>query len=356
MQNQPPSEPETRHSERIRLIELKARLFDAAKEIIEPAYHETACDIPDLLVHPAWSKIKNTINPVVMVWELAFVVYPFKDTTIHNNPFMMDSYSWKRRNLIYEIISAIDAGNIKVASGTSYNANAGLEEKAQTKINIEDLAEAFKKNRLFWMYSYWVKVWHLAIIKATGYPQAISPSLEPVDVMAKSCGSSMPIRESQTKPLCWEEIPPDECPHLTQATYDFFELWKHQRNERNNHPISENIGRIVQRNLNLNYELEVHPTYQFGEPRPESTPLSQYQFNEPTQSKTPNPQAKPKEQRQAILNKINDEGWQPLALHGDSKVYLKHWYIKTFFKSEGAFNDRWKELRKQGQIRYASES
>lgn len=70
----------------------------------------------------------------------------------------------------------------------------------------------------------------------------------------------------------------------------------------------------------------------------------------------PSPQSKPKQQRQAILNAINGNGWQPLALPSGSKTHLKHWYMKTFFKSEGAFNDRWKELRKQGLIRFESES
>ncbi len=60
--------------------------------------------------------------------------------------------------------------------------------------------------------------------------------------------------------------------------------------------------------------------------------------------------AKPPQQREAIMYEIAYLGWHPLSIPRSGKKQLQLWFCKKFGKKEATFLLRWKEMRKMGWV------
>ncbi len=88
-----------------RLILLHSRLHDALCKSTTDEYWSSsgACDIHPDIVHPEWKNIKERIYPNIMIWQIAYMLYPFRDAWETHNPFSHHSFFIERLQVMYQM-------------------------------------------------------------------------------------------------------------------------------------------------------------------------------------------------------------------------------------------------------------
>lgn len=278
------------YARRNRLMLFEAKLHLALCKVTENEYWRSSgeCFIHPAIVHPEWEKIKDRIYPVVMIWQLAYMVYPFVDEWESFNPFLRQSYFMERLRVIYDVIDAVECGYFKnyqlppeIESMNQLEVSS-IENKAKIKIHVDDLASAIKQGGLNWWCSKWVSLW-LAHTKRTTKPKlAFSPAPEPV--LIKGLFDESPFfQESKERPFEMQEVEAPEWAGIKRTYVDSFILWQEKYRYKNIHPVFENQLEWLERNLNTERVIEIQPMYMAGDPKPPTYKLGE----KPQPSTTP---------------------------------------------------------------------
>ncbi len=270
------------YATRNRLILLEARLHDALCKVTENEYWHSSgeCFIHPVIVHPEWQNIKDRIYPLIMIWQLAYMIYPLVDKWKSFNPFSRNSYFMERLRVIYEVIDAVECGYFKnhQLPPEIININqleaASLEDKAKIKIHIDDLANLIKQGGINWWYSKWVRLWVAHIKRATKPKLAFSPAPEIVLVKGLFDEASF-FQESPTEPFEMQEVEAPEWAGIKRKYVNSFTLWQEKYRYRNIHPVFEDQVEWIERNLNTERLIEIQPIYMAGDPRPPTYKLGE---------------------------------------------------------------------------------
>ena len=269
------------YANRNKLILLEAKMYDALCKVTEDAYWESsgAIAIHQAIVHPEWEKLKNRVKPSMMIWQIAYMVYPFKDKWHSYNPFI-NGYFSERLWLIYSLIECVESGYItdyQLPLGISEKSkvkHSSLVDKAQIEIHIKDLSESIKSCGLSWVFSKWVRLWNAHIKRSSRPSLPASPPPEPVHIVGLY-GESAFFREIDDKPFELHEVEAPEWTGIKKSYVDSFELWQNKHRFRTDHPVFESEIHYIRKNLLVDYELEVQPMFEWGNPPPPTYKFSQ---------------------------------------------------------------------------------
>lgn len=262
------------YANRNKLILLEAKLHDALCKVSEDAYWSSSggISIHQALVHPEWEKLKDRVKPSMMIWQIAYMVYPFKDIWHSYNPFGK-SYFTERLWLTYSLIECIENGYIRdyqIPFGIpdkSKVKHSSLLDKSQIEIHIKDLSESIKKGGLSWIFSKWVKLWNTHIKRSSRPSLPVSPPPEPVHVVGMY-GESAYFKEIDGQPFELHEVEAPEYTGIKKSHVDSFEFWQARHRIRTDYPMPESVIDTVENQLNVDYELEVEPAFEWGQARP----------------------------------------------------------------------------------------
>lgn len=270
------------YTQRNKVILLEARLHDAFCKITEDFYWDSsgACDINPAIVHSEWLKIKDRIYPSLMIWQIAYMVCPFRDAWLNHNPFSCNSYFMKRLKIMYEIIDYIECGYIKSYQlppeiiNSSQLETASLDYKVRVKVHFDDLAAAIKSGGFGFWNSRWIRLWVAHSTRARKPKLPFSPPPEPVHIQGVFNETAF-FREIDGKPFKLHEVHAPECTGIKQIYVDSFLLWQEKYRSRNIHPVFEDQIEWIEKNLDTKTVIEVQPIYIAGDPRPPTYKLGE---------------------------------------------------------------------------------
>ncbi|MDQ5769565.1 hypothetical protein [Thiothrix subterranea] len=269
------------YAQRNKLILLEAKLHDAFCKITENAYWDSSgsCDINPAIVHPEWLKIKDRIYPSLMIWQIAYMVCPFRDVWYSNNP-IVGGYFSERWRVMYEMIDCIECGYIKnyqlppEISNPSQLETASLDYKVRIKVHFDDLANAIRSGGFAYWNSKWIRLWvaHSTRSEKPKLPFSPPPELIHVQGIFNEKGF---FREIEGKPFELEEVTAPEWAGIKQTYADSFLIWQEKYRHRNIHPVFEDNLEWLERNLNTERVIEIQPMYMAGDPRPPTYKLGE---------------------------------------------------------------------------------
>lgn len=267
-----------------RLIEINARLYDAIESATESErWVNPACEIPRQIEHSVWRDIKYNIHPSLMLWQLAYLAYPYADHWKSQNPVAKNKYFNKRNFLIYYLIHAIENDPVYIAPSLPPEITdiyqierSTLEAKAQIKISFESYKKLIKSGLLDGLQSRWLRVWVAWMGKVKKPKIEFSPPPEPVHVRGYFNSQPFYATSSHDELLGLSETTAPHCMGIDQVYVDSYQYWK---TEFYCPPIkehSEMVGEIIKNNLSINVGLAIQPSYMMGEKKPELMNLSDY--------------------------------------------------------------------------------
>lgn len=292
-----PKEVRDYYANRNRLILLHAKLHDALCKVTEDEYWSSsgACHIHHDIVHPEWEKIKDRIYPTLMIWQIAYMVNPFRDVWLTHNPFDRNSHFMERLQVMYEIIDCVECGYIKnyqlppEIQNPSQLEIASLENKVKIKIHFDELADAIKKGGLNWWNSKWVRLWVAHSTRAKKPKLPFLPAPEAVHIQGVFNEQKFFYKEVDEGSFDLQEVQAPEWAGITQNYVDSFIIWQEKYRSRNIHPVFENMADLLEKNLNTESVIEIQPLYMAGDPRPPTYKLGEKP--QPGSDTTTDPQA-----------------------------------------------------------------
>lgn len=269
------------YAQRNKLILLEARLHDAFCKITEDSYWDSSgtYDIHPAIAHPEWINIKDRIYPSLMIWQIAYMVCPFRDVWHSNNP-IVGGYFSERWSVMYEIIDCIECGYINnyqlppEISNPSQLEAASLDYKVRIKVHFDDLANAIRSGGFAYWHSKWIRVWVAHSTRSKKPKLPFSPPLEPIHVQGIFNEQGF-FREVEGKPFELEEVTAPDWTGIKQTYADSFTIWQEKYRHRNIHPVFENQLEWLKCNLNTASVIEIQPIYMAGDPKPPTYKLGE---------------------------------------------------------------------------------
>lgn len=262
------------YAQRNKLILLEARLHDAFCKITEDSYWDSSgtYDINPAIAHPEWLNIKDRIYPSLMIWQIAYMVCPFRDVWHSNNP-IVGGYFSERWNVMYEIIDCIECGYINnyqlppEISNPSQLEAASLDYKVRIKVHFDDLANAIRSGGFAYWNSKWIRLWVAHSTRSKKPKLPFSPPSEPIHVQGIFNEQGF-FREVEGKPFELEEVTAPDWTGIKQTYADSFTIWQEKYRHRNIYPVFENQLEWLEHNLNTERVIEIQPMYMAGDPKP----------------------------------------------------------------------------------------